>query len=256
MDTVVLAAKSYHKSRGSELNISGTYPADKYTKDVFVASGLVRHLNANKDLQKTNILKFQLVAGKNGDQKSDIVATKLTNYFNNCLGTQNYRLTDEGENQLAEMFGEVIDNCERHGGEKSVWYALGHYQIRDEFECGEIQLTIFDFGDSIYERLLDKSTSEETKNKLRMMDAIHQSLYDNQWNREMMYTVFSLQEGISRLRDKKREVYSNRGQGTITLMDTFYHLGQTTQGLEPELTLVSGNVHIRFKVTHFVKTVF
>lgn len=246
MDVIVLAAKSFHKVRGSELVISGNFPEDKYTKDVFIASGLVRHLKINQYTQNDNIIRFKLVSGKEGAQESSRVATKLTRYFNDCLHTQGYRLTDVGENNLASMFGEVIDNCERHGGNGSVWYTLGHYQIRDEYEWGEIQLTIFNFGDSIYEQLCGSETSEETKEKLCRMSQIHKQYFAEDWTEEAMYTVFSLQESISRLRDRNKEGYRNRGKGTVKLMDTFYRLGQTKNGIKPELTIVSGKVCIKF----------
>ena len=245
MDTIVLAAKSYHKTLGSDLTISGNLPEDRYTKDVFIASGLVKHLNMNQFTKNDNIIKFKLISGRAGAQESAQVATKLTNYFNTCLQTQGYKLTDTGENKLASMFGEVIDNCERHGGRSSVWYTLGHYQIRDEYDWGEIQLTIFNFGDSIYERLCGADTTTETKMKLQKMVSIHEPFFSKDWTKEMMFSVFSLQEGISRLRDSNREGYSNRGKGTITLMDTFYHLGQTRNGIKPELTIVSGHTCIR-----------
>lgn len=246
MDAVVLAAKSYHKSIGSELTISGNYPNDEYTKDIFIASGLVKHLKINKPVNNDKMIRFKLVSGNVGTQNSGQVATKLTNYFNECLKTQQYVLTDAGENNLASMFGEILDNCEKHGGDKSIWYALGHYQIRNEYECGEIQLTIFNFGDSIYEQLCNSKTTNETQEKLRKMTEIHSKEFSDTWTQDMMYTVFSLQEGISRLRDKNRSGYRNRGRGTITLMDTFYRLGQTKYGIRPELIIVSGHTWIKF----------
>ncbi len=246
MDAVVLAAKSFHKSLGSELIISGNYPDDQYTKEIFIASGLVKHLNINKAINCDNMIRFKLVSGTTETQNSGQVATMLTNYFNKCLKTQQYILTENGENYLASMFGEILDNCEKHGGEKSVWYALGHYQIREEFECGEIQLTIFNFGDSIYEQLSNPKTTPETQEKLEKMLEIHKREFCNEWNQETMYTVFSLQEGISRLRDKNRSGYRNRGIGTIRLMDTFYRLGQTRHGIKPELIIVSGHTWIKF----------
>lgn len=250
MDTVVLAAKSFRRSSGKTdgLVIAGNYPADQYTKDVFIGSGLVKHLDLHAiGYRQENESKiFKLVSGKIGTQESAAVATKLTKYFNDCLKTQKYRLTDAGENHLGRMFSEVLDNCEKHGGNNAIWYALGHYQMRAGAEYGEIQLTIFNFGATIYEQLCSSETTIETREKLDLISKAHARYFSSTWNKEMLFTVFSLQEGISRLRDPNKKGFRNRGTGTVTLMNTFYQLGQTTDGKEPELVIVSGGVHIRF----------
>jgi hypothetical protein len=251
MDTIVLAAKSYRKvsKKHDELTISGKYPLDDYTKDVFIGSGLVKHLNLNAhaSTDKNKIKTFKLVSGKYGTEQSSVISTKLMHYFSKCLETQKYKLTDEGENALSRMFSEVLENCEKHGGKKAIWYALGHYQIKKDYEYGEIQLTIFNFGNSIYEQLCSEDTSFETKQKLFKISNKHKNYFsEGKWTEEMLYTVFSLQEGISRLRDKNKKGYRNRGTGTITLMNTFYKLGHTFEGKEPELEIVSGNTYIKF----------
>lgn len=246
MDTIVLAAKSYHRSKGSNLTISGNYPEDQYTKDVFIASGLVRHLQVDVAENRRDAILFKLVSGRQGSRQSAQVATKLTDYFNCCLNTQCYGLTDIGKNKLASMFSEVLDNCERHGGADSIWYALGHYQIRKGNDFGEIQLTIFNYGDSIYEGLCSRDTTSETKEALGKILQRHKQYFTGTWTEEMVGTVFSLQEGVSRLRDKEKRGFRNRGTGTVTLMDTFYRMGHTMDGRNPEMTLVSGHVCIKF----------
>lgn len=255
MDTVVLAAKSYRRKHGGknkELTIAGTYPEDEYTKDVFIGSGLVRHLNirVSQKADQARIKRFKLISGKSGRQESAVVATKLTNYFNDCLKTQKYVLSDSGEHDLAAMFSEVLDNCERHGGRDAVWYALGHYQMRRNCDYGEFQLTIFNFGDSIYEQLCGNETTAETKKKLRQMNQRHARNFSGNWNQETMYTVFSLQEGVSRLRSQEKIGFKTRGLGTITLMNMFYQLGQTIDEKEPELEIVSGHTFIKFDGTY------
>lgn len=82
---IVLAAKSYRRSscKADGLVISGNYPTDQYTKDVFIGSGLVKHLNLHaRGYRQENESKiFKLVSGKVGSQESATVATKLTKYF-------------------------------------------------------------------------------------------------------------------------------------------------------------------------------
>lgn len=248
MDTILLALETYHKKSNSNLRISGYCPPNSPIKDMLLASGIIKHLNADTTLLKssTSLQLFSLVTGKENSKKSDIVATKLKEYFDRCLRTQGYMLDDAGANHLGKMFGEVINNCEIHGGRHSVWYTLGHYQIVKHEEYGEFHLVIFNYGDSIYERLKSSETTDEIKIILSKMDKVHKAEYNSKWNKETMYTVFSLQEGISRLRDKTVFGNKKRGTGTIRLMESIYAIGMTNSGKKPEFSITSGNTQIIF----------
>ena len=68
-----------------------------------------------------------------------------------------------------------------------------------------------------------------------------------------MLTVFSIQEGISRLRDRNREGNKKRGTGTIILLDTFYTLGKSIRNVEPEFSITSGHTHILFNKKYQLK---
>lgn len=150
-------------------------------------------------------------------------------------------------NYLGKMFGEVINNCELHGGEGSVWYTSGYYQnspMDDDY--GKCQMVIFNYGDSIFERILDKSqTSGEMQVLLQKMHEKHKGKYDNNWNQEALYTVLSLQEGISRLKDRRVQNNKKRGTGTIRLLESFMSIGKKENGNAPKLDIISGHIHIK-----------
>ena len=55
-----------------------------------------------------------------------------------------------------------------------------------------------------------------------------------------------LQEGISRLRDRNIEGYEGRGSGTVSMIEMFNTIGESQDGLKPQMTIVSGNTQIRF----------
>lgn len=246
MDTIVMSCKAFRRVKGNEIVISGDYPEDARIRKTFIASGLPEHLENVKTplFRKDNIRLFKLRVGRHGTKKSDVVSTKLTDYFNECLNTQNLCLTPRGKNQLSKMFGEIVENCEIHGGEEAMWYVLGHYNVLENNQYGEVNLVVFNYGDSIYEQLLDPSTSDETRTKVQYMIQKHKPLFDEQWNEETMLTVFALQGGISRLRDKKIEGYWNRGTGTVRLIEYFKVLGKSTHEMEPEFSVTSGHTHI------------
>ncbi|MBR1930226.1 MAG: hypothetical protein IJ833_01950 [Lachnospiraceae bacterium] len=177
--------------------------------------------------------------------KADETATKLTNYFNKCLRTQNMELNGEGKRILSRIFGEVISNCEIHGGDQATWYTQGHYQNRSDDFYGEMQLLFLNIGETIYEGL-KKDSSDETKDRLARMMKKHQKHINAGWDEEMIYTVFALQEGVSRLRDKHVEGYQWRGSGTVSMIEMFNEIGESETGLKPNMTILSGNTQIVF----------
>lgn len=253
MDTIVMSAKAYRRLSGEEIIISGNFPDDMKARKIFIASGLPSHLeiNVKTKIRKDNIKLFKLVAGRSGTKRSGTIATRLTDYFNSCLNTQSYELTPMGKNNFSKMFGEVIDNCENHGGKDAMWYTLGHFNIIEDY--GEVNLVFFNYGNTIYEQLISNETSMETLEKIKFMKKKHESIYDDNWNEETMLTVFSLQQGISRLRNKNSEGNKKRGTGTIILLDTFYKIGKSTHDMEPEFSITSGHTHIIFDQKYKLK---
>ena len=62
----------------------------------------------------------------------------------------------------------------------------------------------------------------------------------------MACTVFALQEGISRLRNRNIKGYEGRGTGTVTLIEALKSIGGSGDGQMPEMTIVSGRTYIKF----------
>lgn len=164
-------------------------------------------------------------------------------------------LNDEGKRVLGRILGEVISNCEIHGGDSSTWYTQGHYQIKEDNSYGEMQLLFLNLGETIYEGLKNQSTSLETKQKLSHIMKMQKQYINNHWDEEMIYTVFALQEGISRLRDKSIEGYEGRGSGTVSMIEMFNDIGECQNGLKPQMTIVSGNTQIIFTDNYKMKPV-
>lgn len=258
MDVIVLAIQEYHRKNKSEIMLSGKVPCTGRVKDVFMASGLAAHLKISIDskvsINKENMELFQLKSGQHNSGISDSTATYLAEYIIRCMRTQGFTLNDEGRNALSVLFSEVLNNCEIHGGSKSMWFALGHYQINPEHNSyGEIQLVIFNFGNTIYEQMNSTETTVETKEKLLYLKERHLNKFSSKWNLEMLYSLFSLQEGISRLRNKDVTGNTKRGTGTIRLIENFEKIGQTCYDRKSLMTITSGNTHIRFDGKYSLK---
>lgn len=249
MDIILLIVIEHRKELKRELKLFGRLPNDAMARDVLLASGLPYHIKARHSLEydKTNVEKFETVSGECGNnvRRAGRIATELTEYFNRCLAHQQMKLREEGILLLATLLGEVLSNCEIHGGEQATWYAQGHYEDNRSRTYGEMQLLFLNLGDTIYQGLKYNS-SEETKERLAYYLERHNSFLSEEWSEEMAYTVFALQEGISRLRDKDIEGYEGRGTGTVTLIETLNIIGRCEDGRCPEMTIISGQTYIKF----------
>jgi len=250
MDVIVLAITQHHRNNRHKIVIKGKLPRSDRAKDIFMASGLPAHMKLFFDTDvktdKSSMELFKLINGAYRSGISDSVSTRLTEYIMKCMRTQGYTLTASGMNSLSVLFGEVLNNCELHAGDKCCWFALGHYQTWvDNGDYGEMQLVIFDFGDTFYESL-KKNSSVETRRKLDYLTEKHREFFSKKWDPEMLYTLFSFQEGISRLRDSNRVGNVKRGTGTIRLIENFSKIGKAYDAHKPLMTVTSGATHIKF----------
>ena len=258
MDIIVLAIRNFRRNNMSDIVFSGQIPNDGKVKDIFMASGLARHMKLEMESEvrfdRSKMELFDLASGFYSSGKSDYTATKLSEYIIKCMNTQGFTLNNQGRNALSVMFSEVLNNCEIHGGSDTIWYAQAHYQISQlSSDCGEIQMVIMNFGNTIFEQLNSPATTEETKQKLNYLESRHRKYFGAKWNKEMLYTLFSLQEGISRLRDKNSTGNNKRGTGTIRLLENFRKIGGTHLNRKPLMTITSGNTHIIFDSKYQLK---
>lgn len=257
MDIILLVVMERREGIKKQLILSGRLPNNQMVKDVLLASGLPYHVNAKYDLKydRNTVEKFETVSGECGNdiRQSGTIATQLTEYFNRCLLHQNMRLREEGISLLATLLGEVLGNCEIHGGQCATWYTQGHYEDNFNKNYGELQLLFLNLGDTIYHGLKYNS-SKETKKRLEFYLGKHNPVFSEKWNEEMACTVFALQEGISRLRDKNIEGYKGRGTGTVTLIETLNLIGRCNDGMMPEMTIISGKTYIKFDGQYSMST--
>ena len=108
-------------------------------------------------------------------------------------------------------------------------------------------------AETIYEGL-KRESSVETKKRLEHIVKRQQAFINKSWDEETIYTVFALQEGISRLRDKNIEGYEWRGSGTVSMIEMFHDIGESETGLKPQMTIVSGSTQIKFSEKYKMKT--
>ena len=245
MDVLIMEYKAKIKVLRMHKSIRGKLSENTKVNDILKFSGIVKHLGLNKDLSN----ELELLSLKK-NEKPGALSTEIIEYYQRCLATKGLELTEQGELFFGDMLGEVLTNCKDHGGENSQWYAMGHYITKE----GNISLIIFNFGQTIFEGLNNKMTSEETVRDLENLTNRHIKLFDTKWNKETLWTLYALQSGVSRLKSKEDPT---RGTGTIKMIDGFQTLGKKIDGdgnkLNPIMSITSGNVNIVFDGTYNLK---
>lgn len=254
MDVILMSIEKYRKNKNIKCTIGGVIDNENIkVKAILAASGILKHLGFDEDKEwEEKVITLDLVTGSHSNSAQ--TATKIADYFNSCLGANNYEFTDKGYNLVGKLIGEVIDNCSMHAKiyckqlkkDYLRWYALGHYHHYDE-GYGECQLVLFNFGKTIYEGLKDSKDEYVPKILKRLTNAREIDIVDGKTTEEVLWTLYSLQEGISRLKDEDK----THGTGTITLLDTFNSISGINDDEENsdntgKMSIISGKAYIKF----------
>jgi len=244
-DIIILNGIKYRRIINKPLNTRGNVPKSKEAREIFIISGLVKHLGISK-IENKNTVRLDIIKNEEQGKMTD----KIIQYYDKCLNTQNYQLTAQGKSKFAHMIGEVLDNVNQHAGELATWYASGHFNIDKDRKDGKCRLVLFDFGDSIYEGLNREDTTEYTKKLLRDKTKEHYNIFNKKWNEEPLWMLYVLQYNVSR---KRVDVEDDRGKGTIKLINNFMHIGKNMEGNNPIMAILSGNGYILFDSTYTLK---
>lgn len=244
-DIIILNGIKYRKIINKPLNTRGNVPKSKEAREIFIISGLVKHLGISK-IENNNTVRLDILKNEEQSKMTD----KIIQYYDRCLNTQNYQLTVQGKSKFAHMIGEVLDNVNQHAGDLATWYASGHFNIDKDRKDGKCRLVLFDFGDSIYEGLNREDTTEYTKKLLKDKTKEHYNIFNKKWNEEPLWMLYVLQYNVSR---KRVDIDDDRGKGTIKLINNFMHIGKNMDGNNPIMAILSGNGYILFDSTYNLK---
>lgn len=250
MDVILMEIKRQHVNSRRTFRLSGEMPSQGEIRDILEVSGLHKHMGIQTP-ERSHIKKLELIKGSKykPQMSSGDVATQVTNYFIECLKTQQLGLDGNGRQKISEMVGEVIDNCNLHGGDLSEWFTLGHYNLVDGTRYGQCHLVIFHWGMTIFESL-KTATNKKTTRSLNKLTRKHRRFFGGDWTEESLWTLYALQDGVSRLRNDKEP---DRGTGTVRLIESFQSIGGTSTGDLPEMSITSGHTHIYFNSKYKMK---
>jgi hypothetical protein len=265
MDVSLMQAKR-HRAKRVPLTISGTFSKKSDAVNVLLkASGIPHQMGLQEsfldaELQK-RVRRADLLQGtsnrRDRSPQRNIAAEALTKYFDGCLQSLGYELKREGKKYLGDLLTEVIGNAQEHGGSK--WYTIAHWhEERQEGtkRHGRCHIVIFNFGTTICESFALPDVSPEFRERLETLARRHEGkryflLFGDKWDRETLFTLYALQERVSRFTGLPTG--KDRGNGTVDIIDFFTKLSGEKSA---KMCIVSGHSYILFDGTYKLQPVF
>ena len=195
------------------------------------------------------VLSLNLIRGKYRNSYKENVKGKAVNqiaeFINESFAPVNKCLTEEGTNTIEALASEILNNAEDHSHKNCQWYVHGvaFNEVQEGEDIVEVNLAIINLGNSMYEGF------EETKipndNNYRIVNnqyEKHKKLFTESkaFNRESLFMLYMLNEGISRLKYED----ASRGNGTMQFLDAFTTLGcygKENQKFNSLLNIISGH---------------
>ncbi|MCI8498931.1 MAG: hypothetical protein HFG33_06045 [Bacilli bacterium] len=242
LDIIIVKGRKYLNNLGFKCVVNGNLPPNKEEQELFIFSGLPKHLNLLKGISP----QVEILDPFCTINDTNLETHRIIEYYDKCLRRNGYKLNNKGIAYFNKLINEIVDNARIHNGYREKFYCGGFYS----HNIKKGQLSIISFGKTIYESLNSESTSENIKTKIQEYIKDQKRFFDVNYNKEMSWTVFALQYKISRLNSIDTP---DRGTGTIQFIEAFMDMGQTINNDKPLMSLVSGNTHILFDGTYTLK---
>lgn len=183
-------------------------------------------------------------------EKKDIDTTTLVDYVIECLKRLNKKLTPEKLDNLCVVISEILINAEEHSSTK-YRFSIGYFhEIQEDGKhYGVFRLAILNFGNTIYEKFKAPgcpNTNIVTKMKI-LSDSYNKRniFFQKQFEEETLWTLYSLQEGVTTVAPDK---YRKRGNGSIQFIESFFNIKGEEENIDEisRLAILSGNTSIIF----------
>lgn len=247
-DMIVLSGREERHKQFKSITFKGSYPKVDEALQVFLASGLVKHLGV-EEVANLKIPQIERLDPFIKNHDPNELTNRVIDYYNRCLKRNHRQLSPLGIDRLNELAGEIIDNLKNHSGVDGTWYVSGHFRQDEDRSLGRGSLVFISIGSTIYESLKE-TASRETEKKLKTYTAKQYGKFVGPRDEERAWTTLSLQYRISRLNTTESP---DRGTGTIKFIESFTELGQTHDNDKPSMSITSGGVQVLFDGTYKIQ---
>lgn len=174
------------------------------------------------------------------ENKKNIFTTEIVKYINGCLEHSNYCFSPTGRNEIEGIISEILNNAEDHSP-MNTYYVTSTFSlnISEEEKClvGVLNINFLNFGYSFYDGLTENKL--ENKNIYDVLENKSKGENFKNFSKEEIFTLFALQDGISRLKYEDE----SRGTGTMKFIVSFMNIGDyedKSKNLIPYLKIFSG----------------
>jgi hypothetical protein len=263
-DILIVRGRRQSAFRAGKFNVRGDLPENEQVKLMLASNGILRQLGLYSldrlPLEMRSRLRVaELFVGSptspSESSAIELAASNLAEFFDDCLKTEKHQLKPSMKSNLIQLITEVLDNAEEHGSGERRWYTIGYYnQHENPVDGGECHIVLFNFGSSIYESLNRPDTSPLLIKQIRELAHEHKARgyfvvtdkggtsggFHPLWAEESLWTLYALQEGISRFTNRPEGI--DRGNGTVKMMEFFTEIASG----QPQMALLSGKTHILF----------
>ncbi|WBA13445.1 hypothetical protein [Salinivibrio kushneri] len=254
------------------LRFTGVFPVGRAraAKKRLIHTGLLKHLidpddtDAKENSHGNDVHvyraenRFGQASSSTSDDKKTEVARDCVEHLEGCLNQHELSLTGDAKKRLRACVGEILDNASEHCGRTSeVWNV--HSYLDDSYKRDRFfELCVFNIGRTIAESF--EALGDDSETKKEAFSYVQRHIHHDDLSQESLLTVKALQGSVS----SKRDEDITRGQGTVTLIETFEAIYQAYCALRVEnhddapmaqMNLISGTAAISFDSTYPSKTV-
>ena len=213
---------------------------------------LIEDFKGMEDESKSSFLPLKLMTGlkARSNYKENIkgkIGENINRFINNSMRIFGYEFTDTGKNAMSNLIGEILGNAEDHSALNKFYVnGISFMENKDE-PIVELNLAIINLGYSFYEGFIAlKDKNIEVHEKMERGFSFHSSLPSfnkKLYSKESLFTLYGLQQGISRLKFKEE----SRGNGTMNFIRAFMNLGalgEENKKYQSKLNIISGHTVI------------
>ena len=102
------------------------------------------------------------------ENRKGVVGKRIVSFINSSYGPFKKKLTPQSQNLIESLMSEILNNAEDHSLQNNEWYVDGIalHETIDEKEVVELNLVIFNLGDSMYDAFEKTKEDNKTKEKI------------------------------------------------------------------------------------------
>lgn len=207
--------------------------------------GFLKYFNTDKKQDTPHSTTKTLSGSKQQahpmDNKKSVVSSNVVNYIDQIIKEVGWELNFQSKSFFGKLIGEILNNAEDHSDYDRWFIRCTAFQKGDE-STYEINIQFLNFGYSIYEELEKSLPKNESIKEIKNIAQKINKDTGNKFNIEALMTLYSLQEGVSRLKNED----SSRGFGTITFISSFLEISDYKyDDQEGEMNILSGNTLLK-----------